>query len=72
MRETVESFLLYHAIEGGLLNEAYVECLLKDAMSDGLLPDTEGLDYCKLAIDSNTEAQRQIESGLVPIEESTQ
>jgi len=49
-----------------------VECLLKDAMWDGLLPDTEGLDYCKLAIDSNTEAQRQIESGLVPIEESTQ
>ena len=65
MKETVQSFLLYHAIEGGLLNADYVESLINDAISDGLLPYTAGLDYCKLATDISEEALRQIESGLV-------
>lgn len=42
--ETVQSFLAYHAFEGGFLSAAYAEEILRDAIADGFLVDASCID----------------------------
>lgn len=44
MTETVQTYLEYHAFEGGILTPEYARELLSDAIDCGLLSDAQRLD----------------------------